>query len=67
MTRYVAYLVTLEDSEKDEVAKEGVLNALRMLKGIASVDPIEDSLDLQLAKKQARNDLVKELWEVLTK
>ena len=66
MVRYAAYLVTLEGSEKDADAEERVLNALRMVRGVASVDPIEDSLELQLAKKQARNDLVKELWEVLT-
>jgi len=41
--RHAAYLVILEEDIREDDAEEGVLNAIRMLRGVASVQPVTAS------------------------
>jgi hypothetical protein len=38
--RHTAYIVTLEDHIRSDDAEEGVLNALRMTRGVLDVQPV---------------------------
>jgi hypothetical protein len=38
--RHAGYIVVLADDIREDDAEEGVLNALRMIKGVVSVKPI---------------------------
>ena len=57
------YIVALDDSERVDSAD--VLNAIRQLKGVVSVEQIRGDVDQQLAKQRAKQELVDELWGVL--
>jgi len=57
------YIVALDNPERVDSAD--VLNAIRQLKGVASVEQIRGDVDQQLAKQRAKQELIDELWEVL--
>lgn len=38
--RHAGYIVVLAEDVREDDAEEGVLNALRMIKGVASVEPV---------------------------
>ncbi len=54
--RHAGYLVTLDRSIREDDA-EAVLNALRMTRGVLTVTPIIDNLDIQMAYEKARMEL----------
>lgn len=47
-TRYAAFLVTLTDDIREDDA-EWTLNALRMVRGVASVSPVPATIDQAIA------------------
>lgn len=40
-TRHAGYLITLADDIREDDAEESILIALRMIKGVISIQPIE--------------------------
>jgi hypothetical protein len=52
--RHAAYIVVLEDDIRDDDAGESVLIALRMVKGVASVEPVV--ADYSFAVARTRRD-----------
>jgi hypothetical protein len=52
--RHAAYIVVLEDDIRDDDAGESVLIALRMIKGVASVEPV--IADYPFAVARTRRD-----------
>lgn len=53
--RHAGYLVTL-DHDMGEDDAEAVLNALRMVRGVLSAEPIIADFELQLAQTRARGE-----------
>lgn len=51
--RHAAYLVVLEKNIREDDAEEGVLTALRMVRGVASVDPVMADIDQQIGQSRA--------------
>lgn len=50
--RHAGYIVTLADNLRDDDA-EPILNALRMISGVLSVEPIVADVDLHIAQSRA--------------
>lgn len=57
---HVAYLVTLEEPARNSDAWD-TLTALRRIKGVCSVEPVGDELDMQMAKSALRPKAITEL------
>jgi hypothetical protein len=66
MTTHVAYLVTLEEPVENNVA-DATLTALRRIKGVVSVDPVGDELELDIAKGSLRQKAFKAHMEAIRK
>ena len=64
-TRHAGYVVTLAEDIREDDAEEGVLNAIRHIKGVVSVEPVESDPIAQMAKMRARTELGTKLWDVL--
>lgn len=63
--RLAGVLVTFDDNYRvDDDARE-IVDALKMIKGVAFVEPITADYQLQIATDRARLKLVNELWDVL--
>ncbi len=54
--RHAAYLVILDKDLREDDA-EPVLNALGMVKGVTSVEPVQGDMALQIATQRARREL----------
>jgi Na+-translocating ferredoxin:NAD+ oxidoreductase RnfC subunit len=63
---YSGFIVTLDDEIKDEHA-ERIIEAIRMIKHVATVEPIVATMEHHNAKAMARMDLQRELRGVLFK
>lgn len=50
--RHAAYVVVLDEEVREDQA-EGILTALRMVKGVTSVRPVTSNVTLQIAEEQA--------------
>jgi hypothetical protein len=50
--RHAGYIVVLAEDIREDDAEEGVLNALRMIKGVASVKPIIADYELHVAEER---------------
>ena len=55
--RHVGYVVTLDGAVREDDA-EAILTAMKMIKGVASVDPVIDDPKIQIAKSAAHSE-----WE----
>ena len=64
MTRYHTLTVVLEDDFKDEAA-ESLMDAIRHIRGVLSVDGIVADYNSNMAEARAKADLGQKLWEVL--
>lgn len=53
--RHSGYVVTLEDSVREDDA-EGIISALRHVKGVLSVEPVIAEPSMQIAETRARTD-----------
>lgn len=63
--RYAGFLVTLESDIREDDA-EGILTALRMVRGVVSVEPVPTSpVELHIARQRVRLELEQRLLAVL--
>lgn len=63
--RHAAYIVTLEQDVRTDDAEEGVLNAIRQIRGVLSVEPVIGNHTTHIAEERARARLREELRDVL--
>lgn len=61
---HTAYLVTLDRPVKGETGF-GVLNLLRMVRGVIGVDPVPDDHVMFVARKQAEHQFAEALWAAM--
>ncbi|MFH8627766.1 hypothetical protein ACH4A8_38765 [Streptomyces vietnamensis] len=54
--RHAGYVVTLTNDLNDEDAQQ-VLDALRMIKGVLSVEPVTASIDVHIGTERARSEI----------
>lgn len=62
--RYNAITVHLATDIRDDDA-EAILTAIRMVKGVAKVEPLVADVSAAIGEERARRQLVDQLWEVL--
>lgn len=62
--RHAGYVVTLAEDVREDDA-EAIATALRMVRGVLSVEPIVADLELHLAEQRVRTDLGRRLFDVL--
>lgn len=62
--QYSGVLVTFEkDIRKDDA--QSLINAIKMIKGVISVDPQISDYEHLMAKSQAKHELIQSLFQVL--
>jgi len=64
--RIIALTVILETPTRDDDC-EGLIDAIRRLRGVADVQPHIADHETYWAQETARQTLVRELWDVLNK
>jgi hypothetical protein len=62
--RYKGFVVTL-DRDISEDDAEAVINALRMVKGVVKVEPVEASFDDQIIQTRVQNEVRIALYDAL--
>jgi hypothetical protein len=62
--RYTALTVVLDEDIREDDA-DGLLTAIRQLRGVLDVTPHVANSETQIAIQRARSELGKKLWEVL--
>lgn len=62
--RHKGYIVTLEKDLKDEDSIK-IIDALKLIKGVISVDPIVDDMNALIAESRARQDLGTKILKVI--
>lgn len=50
--RHAAYIVVLDEDYREDEGGKAILNAIRMTKGVASVEPVLYSYDIHIAKQR---------------
>ncbi len=61
--RHAAYIVVLGDDIREDDAQP-ILTALRMVKGVASVEPVVADWNLHIAQSRANQEWRDRIWEV---
>lgn len=59
--RHAAYIVVLKNDTRDDDA-EPILNALRMIKGVAKVEPVIADHDIQIAEARVDQQWRERIW-----
>jgi len=62
--RHAGYVVVLAEDVREDDA-EGILNAIRMIRGVASAEPIIADLDIHIAQSRADQKWRERLYELL--
>ncbi len=62
--RHSGYIVVLEADKREDDA-EAVITALRMVKGVLSVKPIDADVNTQIAETRVRSEIASKLFEVI--
>ena len=62
--REAGYIVTLEKSIREDDA-EDIKTAIRMIKGVISVEPVVEDINLHIAKTRSRQELEIKLFQAL--
>lgn len=62
--RVKGFTVTLEEDIRDEIAEE-ILNAVRMVKGVAHVEPSITTPEDHMNRQMVKNELSEKLFKVL--
>lgn len=62
--REVGYIVTLEKSMREDDT-EDIKTAILMIKGVISIEPVVEDINLHIAKTTARYELGKKLYQAL--
>ena len=65
MTDRIKGLTVLLEPDKREDDAECIINAIRMIKGVVSVESHVADIDHHLAVDTARRELANKLWDVL--
>jgi hypothetical protein len=60
--RHAAYIVVLGDDIRDDDAQP-IINALRMVKGVISVEPVVADWNLHIAQTRANQEWQERVWE----
>lgn len=63
-TRIIALTVILEGEPREDDI-EPIIAAIRQLRGVADVQPIDASPEIRIAERRAMLDLREKLWDVL--
>jgi hypothetical protein len=63
--RVKGFIVTLDREYREEDDGETIRNAIRMIKGVLSVDPVSTSPDDHINRVLIRSELEKKLWAAL--
>lgn len=61
--RHAGYVVILNQGIREDDA-ENTIDALKMIKGVLTVEPVEVDLSLQISKALARSELERKVMEV---
>ena len=61
--RYEGFVITLRNQIREDDA-EATINAIKQIKGVVSVEPVIGNVDIQLAKTQARSELIDLFYKV---
>ncbi|MEU0937640.1 hypothetical protein [Embleya sp. NPDC005971] len=64
--RHAGYLITLDRDIREDDAEDGVLVALRMIKGVASVTPVQADPALHIAEERVRGAIRSQLVEAVS-
>ena len=62
--RHAGYIVTLATDIREDDA-EGTLNALRMVRGVISVEPVVSNIEVHIAEERTRIEFVTKIYEFL--
>lgn len=62
--RHIAYTVLLKEPVREDDA-ESILNALRMVKGVAKVTPVVQDVQQLFIEERVRRELGGKLWKIL--
>jgi len=62
--RHSGYLVTLDKDIRSDDA-ESTLNALRMVRGVISVEPVISNIEVHIAEDRAKRELLSKIYEFL--
>lgn len=60
--RHAGYIVTLAKDIREDDA-EGTLNALRMVRGVISVEPVVSGIEVHMAEERAKMGILTKLYE----
>lgn len=61
--RHAGYVVTLENDIREDDAK-AIINAIRMVKGVVSVDPVISDLEHLMARCQIRRQFTSMIYDL---
>lgn len=53
--RHAGYIIVLAEDIREDDA-EHIINALRMVRGVAAVEPVVANIELHIARRQARTE-----------
>lgn len=62
--RHAAYLVTLAEDVREDDAEE-ILTALRMVRGVLAVQPVERDIDQQIGQVRADGEWRERIFKLL--
>lgn len=62
--RLKGVVVTFEKNIREDDAAE-IINAIGMVKGVLSVNPLKANLDDHIAQERVRHEIAEKLWKVL--
>ena len=65
-TRYAALTVVLEEDLREDDA-QGLIDAIRHIRGVASVDPVVADANTHIARTLAKQELCEKILEVVRK
>jgi hypothetical protein len=63
--RHAGYVVTLNENVRDDDA-EDVITALRMVKGVLTVEPVEGDSVMAMAEARAKHEITMRVYDALT-
>ena len=64
--RLAGFLITLDGDYRVDDGGKQILDAIRMIKGVGSVEPVPADHALHMAVQRARAELREKIWEVLS-
>lgn len=62
--RHAGYIVVLDKDSRSDNA-EATLNALRMVRGVLSVEPVVSNIEVHIAEERAKRELLTKIYDFL--